>query len=35
MIVAPPLIISESEIDELIDKTTTTLDETNRHISSL
>jgi putrescine aminotransferase len=35
MIIAPPLIISESEIDELIDKTTTTLDETNRHISSL
>ena len=35
MIIAPPLIISESEIDELIDKTTKTLDETNRHISSL
>lgn len=35
MIIAPPLIISESEIDELIEKTTTTLDETNRHISSL
>ena len=35
MIIAPPLISSESEIDELIDKTTKTLDETNRHISSL
>ena len=35
MIIAPPLIISESQIDELIEKTIKTLDETNRHISSL
>ena len=35
MIIAPPLIISESQIDELIEKATKTLDETNRHISSL
>ena len=35
MIIAPPLIISESQIDELIEKAIKTLDETNRHISSL
>jgi len=35
MIIAPPLIISENQIDELIEKATKTLDETNRHISSL
>jgi adenosylmethionine-8-amino-7-oxononanoate aminotransferase len=35
MIIAPPLIITEQQIDELIDKTRNTLDATLKMIKSL